>query len=365
MDRNVIPVVNPIIDINSLSITPKDAFILSRIDGKISVEELCIISGVGYKETRESISRLKEEGAIIFKDSDKNIDLTDKERERIDMFYKLMEDSNYYEILGVNKSTDKKDIKRRYFELSKEFHPDKFFRRSLGDYKKRLERIFNRIKEAYYILSDEALREEYDNSIKEYNTSVRNADYRGTDRAKSLKGFIEERVSKGKRYYEIAIKEFNKGNIKGAKNNIRLAISFDSWNKDYKDFLSKIEISENRKEAKKFYELGVFNENIGEYKEGIEYLEKAISLDSNNSIYFHTLSRWLLIYSKDYHKAKDYCLKAIDIDPNNSEYHTTLGMIYKSVKLFKNAIREFKRALELDKNSFIAKEGLEEVKKEV
>ena len=45
-------------------------------------------------------------------------------------------------MLEIDRKADVKEIKRAYFLLSKEFHPDRFFRRELGTFGVRIERIF-------------------------------------------------------------------------------------------------------------------------------------------------------------------------------------------------------------------------------
>ena len=63
----------------------------------------------------------------------------------------------YCEILGVASNAQPKIVKRAYFKLSREFHPDRYFRREIGEYGARLERIFKKVLEAYEILSDPEL----------------------------------------------------------------------------------------------------------------------------------------------------------------------------------------------------------------
>jgi molecular chaperone DnaJ len=60
---------------------------------------------------------------------------------------------NYYEVLGVQKSATKEEIKKAFHKLAHKFHPDK----SSGDADK-----FKEVSEAYSILSDEKKRAEYD-----------------------------------------------------------------------------------------------------------------------------------------------------------------------------------------------------------
>ncbi|MEQ4936074.1 molecular chaperone DnaJ [Proteus terrae] len=63
---------------------------------------------------------------------------------------------DFYEVLGLSKAADEKEIKRAYKRLAMKYHPD----RNQGD--KESEAKFKEIKEAYEILSDAQKRAAYD-----------------------------------------------------------------------------------------------------------------------------------------------------------------------------------------------------------
>jgi len=79
-----------------------------------------------------------------------------------------MED--YYQILGVPEDASEEQIKKRFRELAKIYHPDKG-----GDPEK-----FKQILKAYQILSDKKLREEYDFRRKIWQT-IFSYDFRNYD----------------------------------------------------------------------------------------------------------------------------------------------------------------------------------------
>jgi hypothetical protein len=66
IDDNAAPTPNPGVDFSSLSPspTPEQYFLLSRLDGKLTVGELCKISGMGRQRTLEALEALARSGVI-------------------------------------------------------------------------------------------------------------------------------------------------------------------------------------------------------------------------------------------------------------------------------------------------------------
>lgn len=68
---------------------------------------------------------------------------------------------NYYELLQVSKDANSNEIKKQYYKLAKEYHPDK----TSGDKDKNSK--FIEIQQAYNVLIDETKRRVYDSSMYE------------------------------------------------------------------------------------------------------------------------------------------------------------------------------------------------------
>ena len=83
---------------------------------------------------------------------------------------KLMK--NYYEILEVNSKASKEVIKKAHQVLIKKYHPDLY----VGVEKENAEEKIRDINEAYKILSDDFLREQYDKELQKeedmYNQKI-------------------------------------------------------------------------------------------------------------------------------------------------------------------------------------------------
>jgi curved DNA-binding protein CbpA len=196
------------IDVFSLPLSPREGFVLSRVDGMSSVEDISIMVGVKQAELLQILDRLAELKVVKLpwvvaqskpaerQSSDKHqpaaattaavqrvlqepladvydpkeleveadIDVATKRR-ILNAFYGH-EGRNYYELLGVERDADKKLIRGAYFELSKLFHPDSLFGKELGAFKTKMEVVFKRLTEAYEVLGRNQRRKEYDEYLQ-------------------------------------------------------------------------------------------------------------------------------------------------------------------------------------------------------
>jgi tetratricopeptide (TPR) repeat protein len=206
----------------SSSLTPQDYYVFSRIDGATSVRDLILMVGLGVDETIAIVCKLRELGAVLLpgesavptpsslvqaahseaavaltspevtgawalrdrpaeKDEatpdpmftteeraalDEENGLADHERRRILEMRRLMGRRDHFEILGVLASASKREVKRAYFALSKEFHPDRYFGVETGSFGPLLAEIFERVNLAYSVLSSPRQRAAYEASLR-------------------------------------------------------------------------------------------------------------------------------------------------------------------------------------------------------
>lgn len=68
---------------------------------------------------------------------------------------------DYFEILGVKRAASREDIKRAYFALAKEYHPDKHFQSASAELRQLAQQIYDLISTAHDTLTDPAERKRY------------------------------------------------------------------------------------------------------------------------------------------------------------------------------------------------------------
>lgn len=92
------------------------------------------------------------------------------------------ENKDYYKILGLQRTSTKADIKKKYFELAKKYHPD-------VNKEKDAESKFKDISEAYEVLEDENKRQIYDSYGSDAVNNMNNAGGGGGTQGDPFGGF--------------------------------------------------------------------------------------------------------------------------------------------------------------------------------
>jgi DnaJ-domain-containing protein 1 len=169
------------------NLRPAEMFLLSRLDQPTSLRELIAVSGLGEKETLQLVYSLALVGVVqrqhwntvlrdqkpgppprpvapavappeppVEREQPREIDLTDVES----FLARVKNAQTHYEVLDVNREVSAESLKKIYYQLARNYHPDRF-RKSHAPLVTRLEAAFARIKQAYDMLRDDNLRANY------------------------------------------------------------------------------------------------------------------------------------------------------------------------------------------------------------
>ena len=197
----------PEVDYKKLPLNPVEGSVFLKIDGKLSDEEIARATGFHIETVQKALDRLVELGAAASIDKAKEqtervvkaaaglalggnlgkgqgydarvlqeeVDLALDKRKVILDAYARLDRLNFYELLGLHNLVDKKEVKAAYYAVAPDFHPDKFFKRSLGSYKAKIEAIFARLTLAHDTLSSKQRRAEYDEYLAQQEIGRRAA----------------------------------------------------------------------------------------------------------------------------------------------------------------------------------------------
>lgn len=200
--------VSPGFDPLKAGVGPEEYFLLSRIDGNTQLRSVLLDSGLSVDKAVGIIMRLRAIGAILLPGEAspppakavtppppktptnqqpalrtaagspspgpnpggaafthdlslpattpdelralaEDVELTETERRRILAMARLIDKNDPYLLLGVSGAADPKTLKRAYFLLSKEVHPDRYYGKRLGTFAERLTSVFEATSRAY------------------------------------------------------------------------------------------------------------------------------------------------------------------------------------------------------------------------
>jgi DnaJ-domain-containing protein 1 len=176
----LVPVARKVADLRSMGIGPRHGFVLSQVDGKTSTEDLAEITGLSARELSDALRALEAAGAVTLGPTKGRAskmpskapapekpacDLPEADRARITEASTRLEALDHYAALGVERDADAKAIRRAYHALAAQFHPDRYYGKTLGPFRQTLERIFTRLTLASDTLSHKGKREEYDATL--------------------------------------------------------------------------------------------------------------------------------------------------------------------------------------------------------
>jgi tetratricopeptide (TPR) repeat protein len=83
-----------------------------------------------------------------------DVELDDTDRRRVLALMRLADGRDPYALLGVPAGSEPRVLKRAYFTLSKEIHPDRYYGKQLGSFATRMASVFDAVSRAYARLTN-------------------------------------------------------------------------------------------------------------------------------------------------------------------------------------------------------------------
>ena len=294
---------DPVTLFQDIELGQQDRKMLSIIDGVKTIKELISSSWIGSFEAMKILYVLWSIGVLEVKEIEKEKVIERPEeveemvspeeilqpvpedeedfRRRVDEIYLNLDSLNENELLGVDGSSDGETIKKNYYRLAREFHPDRYFSSADPSIKDKLTSIFDAITRAYSMLKDDSKRK----------------------KDVIPPGKVQEEVvsnaQKAEEQFKRGIEEFKKGNFWGAVDSLKWAIKLEPKRAKYWSYLSLS-----------------YTKIPNRLKDAEEALVEAIKFDPYNAEHYVNLG---LIYIKAGMKKRAYNQfeKALKFDPEN------------------------------------------------
>jgi tetratricopeptide (TPR) repeat protein len=306
--RNELPGIDAVLGLSSdpvslfqdVELAPQDRKLLSAIDGVKTVKEvidsawigsfegmkvLYVLWAVGVvEEKKKTVRKVEEiEETVSLEEILQQVSVDENAfLRKVDELYSNLDRLTPDQLLDVDDSTDEETVKRNYYRLTREFHPDRYFSAADPSIKDKLTSIFDALTNAYTMFGG-----------GKKTTGVEAAP-QGKKKPIPSKGNGEKRFKHG-------VQEFRNGNFAGAVESFRAATESDPKNPKYWSYLS--------------LSLTKIPQAI---KDAGNALLQAIKLEPGNADHYANLG---LIYLRQGMKgdASEQFSKALKIDPGNTK----------------------------------------------
>jgi curved DNA-binding protein CbpA len=164
--------------------------------------------------------------------------------ERIFEWDALIDQSSYYEILGLLEIADGSAIRKAFHEFALTFHPDAFPEAD-DETAAALRRVFQRGAEAYRVLSRPESRAEYDLALAKglirLDGSIAPAPLNRPSDIRSLDELC--RSAGARRYAKRAEEAISAGDLRSAKRELQMAIREDGDNAELTERLDAVDLA--------------------------------------------------------------------------------------------------------------------------
>ena len=316
---------DPVSLFQDIELSQQDRKMLSIIDGAKTIKQLISSSWIGSFEATKILYVLWSMGVVKERgeEAERLIDAVEEAEEmlsleeilqpvpeeegafiqKVEELYMRLDSMSDRELLEVDEDADEETMKKQYYRLTREFHPDRYFSSADPTMKDKLTAIFDAISSAYETLQEPAKKKTEPAKKKE------------PLKKKAVSAPVQEKPEEEGTTAQDAEKHFKQG-------------------------------------------VGAFKKK--DFKSAIKSLRLATQLGPKQAKYWSYLSLFLTKIPDKLKEAEDALLEALSLEPYNPEHYVNLGMIYMKGDSKKKARNQFEKALKFDPENEKAKKGIKQ-----
>jgi tetratricopeptide (TPR) repeat protein len=341
---------NSLLRFQDISLSPEEAYILSRIDGKETVQGILSLSptsedhairtlmglllagviepegegsrGEGEPETAEvpaeSVGSAESvESAQQKETPDRTAESDDERRAEVEQIFEAFQHKNHWEVLDLERGAGIADIKKSFQEKALRYHPDRYRKIEDPGFQEKLSYVFTRISEAYETLSTEAKADDYK------KLAEKEAQYEEKQKAWTSSPAESAKVTAEKEAAEVAVPEQKR----------------------------------DPNEAKAYYAKAKKAFDLEDYWTAIQFCQQAIEIVTDKAEYYHLLGMAQAKNPKWRLDAERNLKIATNLDPWKSRYLVDLGRLYEQAGMNLRAQRAFDQAKAIDPSISVEEEN--------
>ncbi len=375
------------VDPARLKLSPEEAALLARLGGETTLGELLQRSGLPEARAIGALLALRSRGVVEARDggaretgryvgfvfnllelNEEGVDLDVDRRKEVLFLFARIGKVSHYDLLGVPPGADAGRVKEAYFELSKRFHPDRFFQKRLGSYKPKLDAVFKALVEAEKTLVDPALRRAYEAKLKAADPAAqkRDAEEAAIDearaaerRARMLKRSpLMKRLGTAGEFAKRGREAYDKALWSQAAADLATAASLDPKNEELGRLAAEAKRKADLERAEEVLHKADFAATSGDAYAAFEYAKQAVEVAPRSAkVLKKALALWLDA-GREAQEAREVAARLVELMPNDADAHALYGRALIQSGQEKTGKKALERALELNPHQAYARSVL-------
>lgn len=153
-----------------------------------------------------------------------------------------LEQLDYFQVLGAELDAPFDELKARYHQLQRNYHPDAFFTSPDLELKAAVNRIAKRVAEAYVILKDAEKRAKYTRDITGPERAKRLRFSEDSEREQRIEKEQEQgKTAQGRNLWKKAEEAARRGDHAAAIRDLKTALLFEKDNERFKSRIAELQ----------------------------------------------------------------------------------------------------------------------------
>jgi curved DNA-binding protein CbpA len=261
---------------------------------------------------------------------------------------------NYFGVLGLHISATADEVRQAFRELSKVFHPDRYFGQNLGELRARLETVFKKIIEANQVLTDPPKRSAY---------LVRNPHLRSaasgvpvapqeSERDRERQARLSRhpylaKMAKVTELLKLARENVARQEFSQAFSSLNAAAQIDPAHSEVRQLLVEVKRKNELQRSEASFRAATEAVDRNDFKTALAHFKTAVSANPHHGLAAFKVAQMVERTGGDGKEMANWLQKAVDATPTNADFRMALGKALLAVGMKAMAQKHFDEALRL------------------
>lgn len=301
--------------------------------------------------------------------------LTPEEERLIDELW-ARDSEDHYAMLQLSRSASREQVREAYFGYARRWNPDRLAARQLGAHAQKVQELFERMTEAYAVLSSHVARKQYDEYLerekivgrpvelltKEVTVEVPvSSAAHSRPATRPINGGPEQSAAKQgaaapgsvdlvRLYLAQATKASDRGDMPAAARALALLEALEWDRPDLRVLYEQLDAKVCVAMVGVYEQQARCETNRQSWKKAARYWQRVCRARPNDVEAHRMAAQAILATKQDLRRARDLAARAVELSPNDVASRRTLGHVYLEAGFHHNARRELEVAASLNRH---------------